>query len=912
LTDVLQQQLEAEFDGPRDYGDPLDPEEASEEDIAAELSRRGRRPAHPDTEAPPFELAGDQTEEGVEGGASEEEPFQEDALEDEAAETRLALMSPGSAAASSPPDEDAALEWTRSTGEELGVAEEPEADGGVPAAPEDDSPGEPGTRARQRGTREPSGRPVEHGLKERLGPLWEHLIADTNFPLEALERRPGERRRWERYLYATGKTRDGSRAALVASPSVDSHLLVYGLRFLTDQRDAKEDIRHLVLCAPYFTDEFRKAAYLVDPKKVRLRLLKLPAVGDLDGGYRSVDTLRPESRDVGRDFEELLSEVTSLKLRRLLARFKEVAEGAVVESGGEGAFCRGRKIFFRMRGEDLLVARPRDNTVLLEILYPRTRTLRLAENNFQQTLAKVKESFEAARKSAGLAQREAAFRLAVRRVLEEGAGDLVPLETDVSVGGNRLRIDLLAVRTNGAPVALQVRTRLTLEEFQRSLIAFSALREQTILLKRALGQAGGRLNPNREAELGFVALRIPDAAAAIADLLVPRVSFLRVRPERRWWEASLKLEGLEPARMGEAEVEPASQKQLPRHGQARMRAERPVFRIEGKNPAVIVSHYDRDGIIASLVLARAVPNVVAQRFMSSEDFITLFYTPEIQEGLPEVYDLYVTDLRIRASGRLAPEVKDAFLDRIRKHKGNIYWLDHVYWQDVDRREMEASIGRANLVITPRERTAALVVKRALKIQDEFSDKLIDLLHGELDESEYNAWGKGWLSIIDYLRVDLERIEPALRALREGRPEAMDRDLLEEGMRREAEAESYVASRDFRVVIFGSYKLVIVDLPDKKSLNYTSVTQKVRDRYRAQLSITAFGDTDTIIIANSFADRKGMNMNVLKEHLTKRFEWLRPVQGHENVITLKVEELPSRRERLDVIVNEIVRNRSAFA
>ena len=71
-----------------------------------------------------------------------------------------------------------------------------------------------------------------------------------------------------------------------------------------------------------------------------------------------------------------------------------------------------------------------------------------------------------------------------------------------------------------------------------------------------------------------------------------------------------------------------------------------------------------------------------------------------------------------------------------------------------------------------------------------------------------------------------------------------------------------------------------------------VTQKVRDRYKAQLSITAFGDADTIIIANSFSERRGMNMTVLREHLTARFEWLATVQGHENVITLDIEELPS--------------------
>jgi hypothetical protein len=95
------------------------------------------------------------------------------------------------------------------------------------------------------------------------------------------------------------------------------------------------------------------------------------------------------------------------------------------------------------------------------------------------------------------------------------------------------------------------------------------------------------------------------------------------------------------------------------------------------------------------------------------------------------------------------------------------------------------------------------------------------------------------------------------------------------------------------------------------MNYTSVTQKVRDRYKAQLSITVFGDADTIIIANSFSERRGMNMTVLKEHLTARFEWLATVQGHENVITLDIEDLPLHRERLDIIINEIVRNRSIF-
>jgi hypothetical protein len=51
-TELLQEQLEAEFENAADYGDPLDPEEASPEDIAAELarSRRAEAPQPPNEE----------------------------------------------------------------------------------------------------------------------------------------------------------------------------------------------------------------------------------------------------------------------------------------------------------------------------------------------------------------------------------------------------------------------------------------------------------------------------------------------------------------------------------------------------------------------------------------------------------------------------------------------------------------------------------------------------------------------------------------------------------------------------------------------------------------------------------------------------------------------------------------------
>jgi len=963
MKDILQEQLEAEFRGGEiDFGDPLDPEEASEEDIAAELLRHGRGQSG-EVKKEDFDDAGstedwaevdesDLGDESLNEGEEEAEPSWQAQESEKAFPSDQKWAEQEEMAESTASEEEAKSplsigDWsgmdTPLEGPDSGEIE-PAAvlETGVATVPTEQTrrPSRRrgrGRRGRGRGTAEgvasaegestldeavetqpaevpeEAGRPAEPHVRF----LWERLLADPTFPLSALERRADAECQAPQYIHAVGSTQEGSRAALVASPDVDGPLLVHGLRFLAEIRAAGEQVNHLVLSAPYFADETRRAAYLVDPKRVRLKLLRYSHTSGAEQGYRSVDTLRPEVREVSRPFDELVGEIAPPKLRRLITRFKEVAEGLILEMGGEKVICRGGKIYFRMRGAELLVARPRDKGLLVEVLYPRGRAFRLTEQNLDAVMQKVRESFEAARKQPGLAQRESSFRLSVRRALEEKGGDLTPLDEDIPLGSNRLRIDVLAVRPNGTPVAIHTRTRLTLEELYRGLLAFCALREQAAFLRAALGRDGAVLDTTRDPELVFAALRIPEVAASIANQLVPKVKFLKAKPERRWWETGLVLEGMfetapQAGTSARAEEVESAQAVLAESRMAIERTPRPSLRIESKNPAVIVSHYDRDGIIANLVLARALPNLASQRFMNSEDLLTLFFTEEMQAGLPEVYDLYIADLRFRPTTRLAPDVREAFVDRLRKHPGKVYWFDHIYWQDIDRRDMEAAIGRANLVITPKERTAALTVKHALRIRDPFTDKLIDLLYGKLPAAEYDAWGKNWLSIIDYLRNDMDRIESAVRPLREGHPEEVNTALLEEGMRKEQEAEAYVADRDFRVVIFGSYKMVVVDLPDKTTFNYTGVTQKVRERYRAQLSITAFGDDETILIANSFSSRKGMNMSIMKEHLTKRFDWLKPVQGHENVITLKVAELPCKRERLDMIINEIVRNRSLFA
>lgn len=907
--DILQEQLEAEFERPDDFGDPLDPEEASREDIAAELARTASgAEARPSEDDSRLEAVSEEAEFGISEGVNA--VHQEEALSDADARDgpvdEIESFTEAAALDEAPEDSSAEIGETALApreGEAFEVAEGAVAPAGLSGPVGDDSA-------------EPAAAPAvaEKRGPDRLSRIWERLTQEGALRLEGLERQVQGGRGQERWLRATGKTQDGQEAAVVASGAVDSNLLIEGLQYLTELRSRKIAIRHLYLCAPYFENELRKAAYLVDPKKISLHLLRITSLEDPTTAFRAVETLRPETRDVNRDFREILAEVTSARARKLLERFKEVAEGALFESGGERVVCRGRKIYFRMKGEDLLVARPRDTAVLLEILFPRGRTLRLSEKNFSQTLLRIRECFESARKSQNLGSREGSFRLAVREALESREQGLIPLDTDVSVGPNRLKIDLLAARLDGTPVAIQIRTQLSLEDIQRGLVAFTALREQGTLLKRLLGDRGTLLNPSANAELCFASLRVNDAAKAITDLLVPRVTFLRVTPERRWWEGALKFEAT--GRLAARTAPSARPDAVPaeRRGERRPRprVERPAIKIEGKNPAVVLSHYHRDGIVANIVLSRAIPNVASRRFMSSEDLITFFFGPEVQATLPEVYDLYLTDLRFRPTTRLPPEAKEAFVESLRNHKGNICWVDHVYWQEFDRREIEGAIGKSNLVIAPRERTAALAVLKALPAKDEFSSKLVDLLYSKLSDDEYNAWGKGWLSVVDYLRNDLEGIEEAIKPLLEGRPEEVNPSLLEEGRRKEEEAETYVANRDFRVVIFGIYKMVIVDLPEKQTFNYTSVTQKARERYRAQLSLTCFGNSETIIIANSFTARQGLNMTLLRTHLTRRFEWLNAIQGHENVMTLKIEDLQANKDRLDQVLNEIVRNRSILS
>jgi hypothetical protein len=378
-ADALQEHLEEEYGGLGAYGDPLDSEEASEEDIAAELSRSR-------------EIA-----QRMEQGelSIEIEPIDEErALEQEARavmeleENEEWNLSPPAADAAGEAPAEEKRERPARRGRGRGRRGRGRARGEAAAPAE--------TEAAPTGAEEEEAEVTEEAEPAsgaRVAALWERLSSDSAFPLEELERQETGEGYLPQYLYATGKTKEETLAAPWPRPTSTLRSSCTAFAMSPSSRPA-DGTKHRF--APFFTDDARKAAYssietaapaLIGHPQTGVRCAYAP--GAANRGPRGEPQLRGTAR-----------RISAPKMRRFLSPFK-LPPSALVARRREGR-VRGGKIYFRVRGTDVLMARPREGGLQVEVLHPRGRAFRLTEENFGRS-----EGPEgSARASAGLAQRE--------------------------------------------------------------------------------------------------------------------------------------------------------------------------------------------------------------------------------------------------------------------------------------------------------------------------------------------------------------------------------------------------------------------------------------------------------------------------------------------------------------------------
>ena len=120
---------------------------------------------------------------------------------------------------------------------------------------------------------------------------------------------------------------------------------------------------------------------------------------------------------------------------------------------------------------------------------------------------------------------------------------------------------------------------------------------------------------------------------------------------------------------------------------------------------------------------------------------------------------------------------------------------------------------------------------------------------------------------------------------------------------------YVSARDFRIVHFGGYTLVVVPTPAE--LNEGLAARIARERYSAQMSLAFREEQETVSLGADEGGRgsRGLNLSSLVDHLASKHVWIEALSDEDRAASLRVSGLHSVEGRLDEIVREIAMGRS---
>ena len=121
---------------------------------------------------------------------------------------------------------------------------------------------------------------------------------------------------------------------------------------------------------------------------------------------------------------------------------------------------------------------------------------------------------------------------------------------------------------------------------------------------------------------------------------------------------------------------------------------------------------------------------------------------------------------------------------------------------------------------------------------------------------------------------------------------------------------YVGERDFRVVHFGGFALVVVPVPP--GIDPYLTARLARERFAAQVSLTYIEGEDLVLLGTEdVRGRQSLDLGAMVAHLAAKHDWIEPRRDEDHVARLHVRELAQRPERLDELVGEVAMGRSVL-
>jgi len=321
-------------------------------------------------------------------------------------------------------------------------------------------------------------------------------------------------------------------------------------------------------------------------------------------------------------------------------------------------------------------------------------------------------------------------------------------------------------------------------------------------------------------------------------------------------------------------------------------------RQERPRRAAILAHADRHSLAAAMLLAREARQVEGIWVYPQSELMTFFRS--VATDLHE-------DATIIVVGFQASPVRDV-LQAASLYAGRLEWYDTREWPPEDLAQFTSALGTDFVDVHPGLDSPMPLVLLRCSRRSRFSDKLVDLAAARFSEHDFQRWGRVWWWRLAQIASRPGEHRNELQPLLTGRPS----DLAAEAGRAEPpplppEVE-YVAGHDFRIVHFGGYAMVLVEVPPELDLSLAG--RIARERFGTQLSLAWHTAQGVCILgAHDAATARPLAAGAVAQHLGEKLSWVDTLPGADHVARFRIRGLDAAPERLEAVVSEIGMGRS---
>ncbi len=313
--------------------------------------------------------------------------------------------------------------------------------------------------------------------------------------------------------------------------------------------------------------------------------------------------------------------------------------------------------------------------------------------------------------------------------------------------------------------------------------------------------------------------------------------------------------------------------------------------------AAIIAHADRGSIIAAILLARDLRMLEGFWVFPQDDLMTFFRS--IATDLREQTPIYLV-------GFTASPARDV-IQAASLYAGRIAWFDHHDWPPEDLDSLRETIGAQNVTVTPGNETSVSAVLIERTRRSRFSDKIVELATGRFTEHDFERWGRVWWERLASIAEQAGDRRAEVDAMLVGRPSDLAREAAKLTPPPPPEV-AFVASRDFRIVHFGGYRMVVVPVPPEFDLHLTA--RVARERYEAELSLS-FIEGEELMAFSGDEGRTKRNLDMLSmaAHLDGKHDWIEKLSSEDYVARIRVHDFAAHPDRLDEVISQIAMGRS---